>query len=1848
MKNKTKILFVTAIAFGFIASVSAVDVSTCSQLDSELSGSTTVNVVSDIDCSGQTLGAHSFSGGTFNGNGYTIGNLTLSSSLLGNSGGDFLFENVVFNNVDANAPAILVDTTGEDLRIERVTVKDSHIEGVTSDGTTGLLTGYVYGEGYVNNIIAENVTVDSTNGESSLTGGGISVSSMNYHEWILDDVTSLGGGKAYLGSATSTDDQIKSWLVVNSTVDGSEPAIVRQTAMDFVIGGNTEVLGGDRISWVAPDYPSSTYLFDVYLDTDTTNLRTDSDGSVGLTTSEMYSSSAETNMPGLDFTNTWFTRENYYPSLLFTLEPQVQTLDHPEPGATFDQGTTQDFNFSVNSGGSSATVDLKITYPNGTTVTEYTDSVASGTTKSYSRQITLPDTGSYSWEVDVGTDSKSQSFEVVDYSDPVYSLNSPVNENIVSYSDTRNIDFSFDINSATISGNYTVELKNSTDSSYTDVKSGTFSSGDNSITDTISVQFPASGTQNKDWRVTVEDEISTSTSSASTFTAERLPEPEVAITRPNQGEVFWVEQGGTVEVPFEGYVADSPESGTAYAFTFKDYTGTINDVEYREKLGAISPDSNQTFSGQVTVGTTGTHINSRIEAELPRGNTFCSAKCGVGGRNFEVKVANPEITSYTVEPDFTAIEPGESFNITIEGNIKKNPIDRIEYDLDVGQNDVASVTSDPIDFQDQNSFTDSLQNVFEMKESYQGEELTVTATVIDTEGFSNTASEDGRTTTPPDHFVQNSPDPNQVFLIPEGDSETEVDIDYGVDTAENPGTAKLFVQGSQVDSFSVSADTTKTATYSANYTESNYEWKVRFTDSDTGITYNSSRRTFDVTDEPISLTLNSPSNDTEFNLLDRDSITVEHKYNVDSRALAGNYYNRFVLENTDTNTVLRNRTSADFESGVRDFNQKISGLSNASYSWDVKVFQSSDDTLLESKSSSYTIVKEPLFDIFINSPVDGSVYQVAPGNTTDVTVRYGVETFAEATDFTLTRNGTTVATHSVPQATSDSFTTTLNDLSPDQYDIKLKGEDAEGNTNSTSISFTVNAVEEDDEEDEVPEVYEAEFRPPISEARVGDELDLYIEGSQFPKDVDFVDVKVETGAGTKTFTVPGDQLNRQNSFNYTIEDALTVTSAMLGNPVAIYGSLQSVAGEVSSYFFDKGDAGESTTIGAVPNYPASNVSIKQPPGVSEDVRFDFNVNSLAEEVDYTVLATGENDSTPGTYSPIAGSEINEDLEPIPANSNENVVLYRNMGTELFINQSRGQFRWKVKVFTGDGSESDSSVEYSQTAEFNIVDSDKTTLNFLNPSDNSELETPEGSNQRDVKFDFSVDTAESGRLYLELYDDTVDANADLIYDRQVGSGKTPDSETETLETGSYRAVLNFESENFDIEKSRDFSIVKPEDATQCESPTVALKRPTYDILYSDSSYIFEWSVCNPNEYDSASNTTLYIEDDEGNVQESVFEEYETQGEVLSFSPRIETNFPQGDYRTYANFTYPNTTIQSDVKDFQIVDFTKPESFDLSPDARSFKSDEDIPISWTTQAYEENVEVRAKIKRVGDYQANTVKVDSLSANSQESFSDTITRSPGEYEFYVDMIVSPEGSASPMTFSSNRTTFEVTSANLPKANFTLIEPEQGAEYDIPNSSQNATVPFAFDVEVAGTKNWKIDLLVQDVDEETGFIRKNRFTLPGSAGTGSFNKSLELNESGYRYKLRAVDPNGEETVSTTRSFVVDNPETAEVPELPNPDPDEGFFEKSVNGLSGAIAGFVAIVGTAGLFFVATALTVVTGMVIHLLTESDGLSLLSMLATVVFFVGIGWYPGWVGMILFLGSAGIFMFGVRKVTTGGE
>jgi hypothetical protein len=225
-------------------------------------------------------------------------------------------------------------------------------------------------------------------------------------------------------------------------------------------------------------------------------------------------------------------------------------------------------------------------------------------------------------------------------------------------------------------------------------------------------------------------------------------------------------------------------------------------------------------------------------------------------------------------------------------------------------------------------------------------------------------------------------------------------------------------------------------------------------------------------------------------------------------------------------------------------------------------------------------------------------------------------------------------------------------------------------------------------------------------------------------------------------------------------------------------------------------------------------------------------------------------------------------------------------------------------------------------------------------------------------------------------------------------------------------------------------------------------------------------------------------------------------------------------------------------------------------------------------------------------------------------------------------------------------VLKTDLEEPNISLIEPEQGAEYDIANGSTSTDVAFSWRTEVDGSRDSKVDLYLQNVGADEDFRRLQRYNQILSDGNVKYNFTESLNESGYRWKVEVTDANGETTTSEFRSFTVDNPETAEVPELPNAEPSDSFGANVYSALASSYASFVALVSSGVLFTLATIATILVGVVVINLSGNDGLGIFSALLTVGVLVAIGWYPTWIGLIMFGISAGILMIGGRKVTTG--
>jgi len=76
---------------------------------------------------------------------------------------------------------------------------------------------------------------------------------------------------------------------------------------------------------------------------------------------------------------------------------------------------------------------------------------------------------------------------------------------------------------------------------------------------------------------------------------------------------------------------------------------------------------------------------------------------------------------------------------------------------------------------------------------------------------------------------------------------------------------------------------------------------------------------------------------------------------------------------------------------------------------------------------------------------------------------------------------------------------------------------------------------------------------------------------------------------------------------------------------------------------------------------------------------------------------------------------------------------------------------------------------------------------------------------------------------------------------------------------------------------------------------------------------------------------------------------------------------------------------------------------------------------------------------------------------------------------------------------------------------------------------------------------------------------------------------------------------------------------------------------LAGYFSAFVSIVGTAFLFLLATGVSLGAGIFASRLSNSGMYGVVSLLASLALFVGVGWIPGWYGMILFVLAGGTIM-----------
>lgn len=1231
----------------------------------------------------------------------------------------------------------------------------------------------------------------------------------------------------------------------------------------------------------------------------------------------------------------------------------------------------------------------------------------------------------------------------------------------------------------------------------------------------------------------------------------------------------------------------------------KDGTWSINETDLIDVL--------QSYEGKNVA-----FELTAYDAEGNSGNTL--QETGTVGTYSE-----PTIGNFTVDPAINQATTEDAFDLSVEGDVGEVPIDNITYSLDVTNNQNPTPRTVEPDFQDQNIYTDSLTNYFEFFESYEGEELTFTVEVVDENGITKTAQISDTTLTPPDGFLQPQPNDGATFLIPEGETNTTVDIEYGVDSSSNSGTAELFLNGNSEDSFSIPANTQDTKTVSLELTENTYNWFVRWTDDNTSETYDSGSKNFEVTDEPISLTLNEPSGD--ISITNDTTTSLDHVFHIDARAYSGSYYYTFRLTNSDNSNIIADRTSNTKTGGSQNtFTETVSGLGEANYTWRVNVKRSSDDVLLESKNETYTITEDPLFTQKILSPRDGDLLGLDTEEPNrDVNVSYEIDTEGSQVNAELLLNGSQVDTATVGAQDYSVETTTLTDLQEGVWNLTLVGTDG-----SNREVVSTNLFEIVRTEDEQIEFTEIRTSPPLSEATVGDEIDIYFEGTGNVSDVDYVELEITSdGETVDTIIVPSEDL-QSGSWFATVENAFTVTQPLLSTTVRIAGTALANEGYTVSYVYSE-ILGSERQILATLDRPADGEVFNQTAGDVEPIRFDFDVTTLTDDVNYE-LQIEYNGS--GTFNTVANGTITD--------NNETVDITRFVNhSEEFIGTQFGDWVYRVKLEETGGITNQKYT--SPSREYFIVENLDVVLNLKKPEKNGIYYVDANSDQSTVPFSYDVDTGEAGTI-------TVDINGDQVYEREVNSGYSSEQFTRKLSVGTYDANITFESSNNFESKVNTFSVEEQPD--EDEDAFVKLKEPSDGrTLYQGFGNRFSWKVFNPttdNESDSEEGTTtLYIENEAGDVVETFVREYNTQGEVNVFSELYDTDLNIGTYKFYADFDSNSlsNTITSNERRFTVADFRPPTSTLGEPDNDTYYGRESIEFDWTTTTFEENAEVELKYRDVSEAEPVTLATyDQADANTREYNYSTTEIDKGSYVWFVEATV--DGGAS---FKSEENRFDVETENFTAPEFELFNPEQGDKYEIDGNETD--VSFVYDTEVFSDTDATLDLLVQEVvDGGSDYQVKATDLLNSKDGKVSYNKSVALSEGGYRYKLRVEYPNEQIYESGVRSFAVGLDQ-----KVPNAEPKPTAFDTVANFIGGLNNAFKSAVGRNGQYFVATVLILIPAGILQLIFKSRYLTIIStVLLALGFSLVDGYYPTSVFWIIATASAGLIAnFGVRALTGSG-
>lgn len=1394
------------------------------------------------------------------------------------------------------------------------------------------------------------------------------------------------------------------------------------------------------------------------------------------------------------------------------------------------------------------------------------------------------------------------------------SINSPSDGS--SYlQNVENVSFSADVStqseeSATV--NFIVEDPSGTN---TTVESFSQASG-TTVTHNYEQSFSSTGSY--EWYVNVVTSSKDVTESGTSFSINSYNEPSVDLWTPKNNSVYnltWNENGNYKAEHQFNITIDDSVSDAEYTF---DSTSSYCEAD--------SGSGTASYTDTVTSSGTYDHF-----CNVDGGNTYTwnvavddgYSTFSTGDYSFETQVVDipPQISNFDITPAIENISVGESFDLAVDGDVGDDPVESITYSMDLSDaTNPNDVTITDIDFQNENSFNDQAADVFEYKEEYQGSNVKLTATVTDTEGRTYTVSEEKYTTVPPKSFDLFDPDNGEAILIPEGDTSTTVDFSYGTETDVHGGTLELIINGNVEKTDELDANTNYNGlSYQKSFGESSNTWKLKFTDSLTGEVYTSSTYSFEVTDEPFSLTLDSPSNGNTFKLLDGDTTNVDHNFTIDAQATNRDFYYQFELKNSSSGAVLESRTSQTLNIGLDSFTETVQSLGDGSYDWTIEIYMSSDDTLQESKTSSYTIVESPEYNSQLVEPYDGKQIYVDPGvSQKDVNASFTVETFKETVDTEFLYDGSVEDNRTISSQSDETVDLTLTDVPTGTHSVTLNAEDESGRTQSTTHSFEV--LQEDEANVTLNEL---STEPGLEELTPSDEtFNIYFEAEN-KTEVEYVDVEVDVNGTTEhTIRVPKDELiigsvslletvdlERDLGYNYN-----QLASSDISISATVVDSLQKSYRWSRSYAFGIQDPLP------VQQSPTDGKKWKETDGSPEEHRLGYKIEMANEYVDYNVYV---NDTL------VKSGTAKETGDTFEGEAFVNVV------SDLGFNQF-GQFNWKVNI-----SEQITGYETSTgTDTFQILNASETDvlLNFNSPEKNNVFTLKNSIDKKTVPFGFNYESEVAGTVKLKLRGDT----EATLYNQEVESGSDTETFTEQLPEGEYTATLTYNKEGGDtVKEERFFTVQKeeniPEDRVFVDTPSID------ERLYQSEQTSFSWGV---NSSGGNGDTWYEIRDEDGNLAENYTESYEDYNELSIYGRNIGTlGLGVGEYDAQAFFKRDGDTVQeSNNVSFTVVDFEKPELRQINSIENNtvYKEGEPINFSVESKTFDSPATATIKYRHVDDYESFNIAQRDYESFETATLEGVKRFDPGQYAWYVQYDVNP-------TFTTETQYFTVESSDIPEPEFSLNAPEQNQTIEIPSGDNSTNVTFDYDAEVFTSSDSEVNLLLSSREDGlTEFKQRATDIQVEGDGVQNYVKELDLAEDGYLYKVEVVYSNSTHT-SDSVGFAVNDPETEETPEPPQPEDGEeqsNFLSQIIEYVAGFLGiGFGGLGGTVQIVL-ASLLTVLVGGIVNNWTESSEIGLMSMMVSIFIFVATGWLPAWIGIILFMLSAAIFIYALRRVHGG--